>query len=193
LLLEDALELLPNISDHRPIELDASAALLKLKSILPPLDDSPTFKNQNGSQNSRVLQLYPPDKVLRGDVVRAAMNVYQLNLNYDDILTMSPNDALLITDPEWKKSYIRANDGLPDLQQVVGADIDVRQLLRNQVQLKLNDAAAELWVDDCDMQELSSLLREASQYFDAWLDRVRAGDVQDALLLALKSQTKRSK
>ena len=76
---------------------------------------------------------------------------------------------------------------------MVGADIDVRQLLRNQVQLKLDDAAAELWVDDCDVQELSSLLQEASQYFDAWLDRVKAGDVQDALLLAVKPQTKRSK
>jgi hypothetical protein len=193
LLLEAALELLPNSSNHDPIELDSSTALLHLKTILPPLDDSPKFKNQNGSQNRQVLQKYAPDKVLRGEVARAAMNVYQLNLNYDDILNMSPNDALVITDPEWKKSYIRANDGLPDLQKVVGADIDLRQLLRNQVQLKMDDAAAELWMgDDCDIQELSLLLREASQYFDAWLDRVRDGDVQDALQLAMKQQMKGS-
>jgi hypothetical protein len=189
LLLEAALELLPSNSNHNPID---PITLLRLKSILTQLDDSPKFKNQNGSQNSRILRQYPPDKVLRGDVVRAAMNVYQLNLNYDDLLKMSPNDALLITDPEWKKSYIRAYDGLPDLQKVVGADIDMRQLLRNQVQLKIDDATAELWADDCDVQELSSLLREAIRYFDAWLDRVEDVDVQDALQLALKQQTKRS-
>jgi hypothetical protein len=137
LLLEAALELLPSNSNHNPVEIDSSTTLLNIKSILPMLDDSLKFMNQDGSQNSRVLKQYAPNEVLRGDVVRAAMNVYQLNLNYDDILNMIPSDALLITDPEWKKSHIRANDGLPDLQKVVGADIDVRQLLRNQVQLNI--------------------------------------------------------
>ena len=70
LLLEAALELLPNTSNHDSIELDSSTALLHLRSILPPLDDSPRFKNQNGSQNRQVLQKYAPDKVLRGEVVR---------------------------------------------------------------------------------------------------------------------------
>mmetsp|Transcript_29790 Transcript_29790/g.49162 ORF Transcript_29790/g.49162 Transcript_29790/m.49162 type:complete len:120 (+) Transcript_29790:2-361(+) len=109
------------------------------------------------------------------------MNVYQLNLNYDALLNMSPGDAVSVTDPDWKKSYIRKNDGLPDLERIVGADIDMRQLLRNQVQLDIDDASAELWAVECDTNELTSLLQDAAGNFDLWLDRVRAGDVRDAL------------
>lgn len=111
------------------------------------------------------------------------MNLYQTNLNYNNLLS-NPEEAFIITDPDWKKSYVRANDGLPDLKRLVGADIDIRQLLRNQVQLKIDDAAAELYAaapdDDDSNQELIRLLQEASQNFDMWLDRVREGDVRDA-------------
>ena len=187
LLLEVALEL---VKDAMKDDDDSNVALLKLKTILPPLDEVPKFNNQNGKQNSRVLKQYPPDKVLRGDVVRAVMNVYQLNLNYDNLRNMNPREAIQITDAEWKKKYIRANDGLPDLQKIVGADIDMRQLLRNQAQMNIDDAAAELWFvstnksggsNGCDIQELNSLLQEAARNYDLWLDRVRSGDIQDAI------------
>jgi len=185
LLLEAALNVLGGTSKQNQPTTE-SEKLQGLKSILPPLDESPNFNNQNGSQNSRVLKEYPPDKALRGAVIRATMNVYQLNLNYDNLLNKNPNDAIEITDPGWKKSYIRANDGLPDLPKIVGADIDMRQLLRNQVQLKIDDAAAELYANDCDLDELMALLQDAARNFDLWLDRVRAGDVRDAIRIAQK-------
>lgn len=120
------------------------------------------------------------------------MNLYQTNLNYNNLLS-NPEEAFIITDPDWKKSYVRANDGLPDLKRLVGADIDIRQLLRNQVQLKIDDAAAELYAaapdDDDSNQELIRLLQEASQNFDMWLDRVREGDVRDALKTALAGES----
>ena len=196
LLLEVALEL---VKDAMKDDDDSNVALLKLKTILPPLDEIPKFNNQNGKQNSRVLKQYPPDKVLRGDVVRAVMNVYQLNLSYDNLLNMNPREAIQFTDAEWKKKYIRANDGLPDIQKIIGADIDMRQLLRNQAQMNIDDAAAELWFvstdksggnNGCDIQELNSLLQEAARNYDLWLDRVRSGDIQDAIDLLAAQATR---
>jgi len=154
----------------------------KLKSFLSRLDE------ENRIPDSKLLESYDTALVLRGDLTRATMNLYQLNLNYNNLLA-NPNEAFTVTDQAWKKSYIRANDGLPDLKRIIGADLDMRQLLRNQVQLKLDDASAELYADDCDVEELDHLLREAANNFDLWLDRVRTGDVQDALKVALKGET----
>ena len=95
----------------------------------------------------------------------------------------------LITDPAWKKAFIRENGGLPALQRVIGADLDMRQLLRNQVQLKIDDAAAELYSPDRDDKELIELLQEAARNFDLWLDRVRTGDVRDAIKVILTGET----
>ena len=136
----------------------------------------------------KIIQQYNPATVLRGDLVRATMNLYQTNLNYNNLLN-NPEEAFTVTDPNWKKSYIRANNGLPDLKKLIGADLDMRQLLRNQVQLKIDDAAAELYASDCDNEELVSLLQEATQNFDLWLNRVRTGDVRDALKAALAGES----
>lgn len=183
--------LLPAVQQR--LLLEASLDLCKkgdfenIQRIVAPLDDS-YIQNMNGSQNMKVIKKYNPAQVLRGDVVRAAMNLYQTNLNYNNLLS-NPSDAFTVTDPTWKKSYIRANDGLPDLQRVIGADIDMRQLLRNQVQEKIDDAAAELYAPDRDDQELLALLQDAAQSFDMWLDRVRTGDVRDALQAAMKGES----
>jgi hypothetical protein len=107
----------------------------------------------------------------------------------------NPNDAYDVTDPNWKKSYIRANDGLPDLAKVIGADLDLRYLYRNQVQLKIGDSTAELYNDkdtSCDGQDLKELLQQAAEAFDFWLGRIRYGDVRDALEAALAGQTTRA-
>jgi hypothetical protein len=45
---------------------------------------------------------------------------------------------------ETKKAYIRANDGLPDVKAVITSDLDLRDLYRNELQLKVDDAQAEL-------------------------------------------------
>jgi len=152
-----------------------------VKQIISPLDESNDYmQNSSGNQNLKIITQYNPAKVLRGDLVRATMNLYQTNLNYNNILS-NPNDAFIITDPVWKKSFIRENGGLPDLQRVIGADLDMRQLLRNQVQLKIDDATAELYSSNRDEEELLTLLQEAGRNFDLWIDRVRTGDVRDAL------------
>ena len=158
----------------------------KLKDVVPPLDEDAAFGNTN-SRDAKVFKKYNPAYVLRGDLTRATMNLYQTNLNYNNLLS-NPEEAFTITDSDWKKSYIRANDGLPDLHKVIGADLDMRQLLRNKVQQKLDDAAAELYAEDCDDEELRGLLKEAAQSFDLWLDRVRYGDVRDAIEAALKGE-----
>lgn len=177
LLLEAALELAKNKETEQ------------LKFILPPLDETNPMPNQNGSQNARILKTYNPAKILRGDLLRATMNLYQTNLNYNNLLS-NPSEAFDVTDPDWKKAYIRANDGLPDLKRLIGADIDMRQLLRNQIQVKIDDAAAELYAGDGgDNEELVALLQEACRNFDLWLDRVRAGDVRDALQVALAGES----
>ena len=38
-------------------------------------------------------------------------------------------------------------------------------------------------------EELQQLLKEATETFDQWLDRIRYGDVRDALQAALKGET----
>jgi hypothetical protein len=167
----------------------------KIKTILPSLDDSSYVysiisASKSREMDAKILNQCDPAQVLRGDLTRATMNLYQTNLNYNNILGNSnnPNEAFAVTDPDWKKSYIRANDGLPDLQKVIGADLDLRQLLRNQVQQKLDDAAAELYATDYDEKELLVLLTEAAQSFDKWLDRVRYGDVRDAIAKAIRGE-----
>jgi len=160
----------------------------KVKQILSPLDGDYMPNIFYGQQNMNVIKKYNPAKVLRGDLVRATMNLYQTNLNYNDLLG-NPTDAFIITDPAWKKSFIRENGGLPALQRVIGADLDMRQLLRNQVQLKIDDAAAELYAPDRDDEELTALLEEAARNFDLWMDRVRTGDVRDALQAILSGES----
>ena len=154
----------------------------------------PRHKNQD----AKLLKQYSPSRVLSGDLVRASMNLYTANLNYGAAISSNTNkdngknnpaaDVYEVTDPAWKKSYIRANDGLPSVDKVVAADLDLRDLLRNQVQLKLDDASAE-WYNsnnDCDdIQEFRALLQEAAASFDLWLDRIAEKDVQEALQAAL--------
>lgn len=162
----------------------------KLKTILMPLSEEDSI-NASKNQDVKILKQYDPAKVLRGDLTRACMNLYQTNLNYDSILSNinNPTQAYEITDPEWKKSYIRSKGGLPDIKKVIGADLDMRQLLRNQVQLKLDDASAELYAIDYELQELIALLEEACKSFDLWLDRVNEQNLQDAIQAAMKGET----
>ena len=169
----------------------------KIKTMIPKLnedDNSYVYillgASKSRDMDSKVMKKYDPGYVLRGDLTRATMNLYQTNLNYNNILSNSnnPSEVITVTDPDWKKSYIRANDGLPDLSKIIGADLDLRQLLRNAVQEKLDDAAAELYAQDFDEEELLGLLSEAAFQFDNWLDRVRYGDVKDAIEIAVKGE-----
>lgn len=179
LLLEAALQLCSNKNNSSS---DTSVNEVRLKSLLPPLSERTSYKRDDA-----VFKQYAPAKVLYGATTRAAMNIYTANLRYEDGITTrggtkdTPNSAYDVTDPDWKKAYIRANDGLPDVKKVIVADLDLRDLYRNQVEQKLDDAAAELYAPQCDSQELRTLLKEAAVSFDQWLDRIAESDVQNAM------------
>jgi hypothetical protein len=223
--------LLPSVQQRLLLEICIDAArqknLRKLKTIIPPLSSGDSYGSVGKwgdlvkSKQLQILKQNDPSRVLRGEVVRAAMDLYQVNLNYAQILygndensKVKISDVIEIADPVWKKSYIRRNDGLTNdfIAKVIGADVDVRQLLRNQVQTNLDDAAAELYYissvtactgsddgiggDDgegCDLDELINLLQTAAKNFDLWLDRVRYGDVRDAIQMAVGLETGGSK
>ena len=158
----------------------------QLQSILVALEDdndaaSSSNKKRNNNKDLNTMLKKSPAKVLSGDLVRAAMNIYTANLSY--------GEAYAVTDPNWKKNYIRANDGLPDIKQVIVADLDLRDLYRNQVQLRLDDASAELYSPTCDIDELQSLLREAAESFDQWLGMISNADVTEALQAALEGKS----
>lgn len=65
--------------------------------------------------------------------MRAVMNLYTANLKFGDsyVLTASAKD---------KKTYIRNYNQLPGVNQVIASDLDLRDLYRNQVQTKIEDA-----------------------------------------------------
>jgi hypothetical protein len=177
----------------------------RLESILLPIvnDGDNLYKRRSydKDQDYKLLKQHSPSKVLSGGMVRAAMNIYTANLDYGNISNQqnnnnNPSDIYTVTDPAWKKAYIRENDKLPDVQQVIAADLDVRDLYRNQVQQKLEDAAAELYYNrgsggsnvNLDVEEVRTLLQEAAQSFDLWLDRIADEDVKSAIQAAMEGK-----
>jgi hypothetical protein len=160
----------------------------KIKSILLPINDS-----DQKLPDYRIMKHYDPSNVLWGKLTRAAMNIYTSNLNYGITDTSKATEYYTITDPEWKKNYIRSNDGLPSVKQVVQADLDIRDLYRNVVEQKLDDASAELYSTNFDIQEFQSLLQVAAKSFDLWLDRISDDDIKNATKLALSSPSSQNR
>ena len=116
-------------------------------------------------------------RMLSGNIVRAAMNIYISNLRYGRDYS--------VEDAEWKSSYIRANGGLPDFRKLIQADLDLRILYMNQVQIRVDDAAAEFYAaamdgNDADFEELRRLLRLANDSMDAWFQLIEDADIVDA-------------
>lgn len=193
LLLEECLSLSNQQLRSNKSDNDQHTEILqKLQSILGPLtqeDESSTrsFLGQSGGTNKKdltILRQCPPNQCLSGYVIRASMNLYSTNLQFSNMPDYT------VTDPSWKKQYIRANDGLPDIQRVITADLNLRDLYRNQVQLQIDDASAELYRnDDCDFQELQVILKEAAMVFDQWLDRVDDQDFKNTLQAVLEGKS----
>ena len=117
---------------------------------------------------------------LSGNVIRGAMNIYVSNLRYGREYT--------VRDAAWKSDYIRANDGLPDYRRLVQADLDLRILYMNEVQIRVDDAAAEFYAAfgsgdgrvDVDGGELRRLLQSAADSMDAWFALIDAADADEA-------------
>lgn len=109
---------------------------------------------------------------LSGSAVRSAFNVYTANLRFGEnyVLTASPAE---------RKQLIR-NDALPDVKTVITADLDLRDLYRNQIQTAVDDAGAELSLPRPDPQEVQQLMSEAMSAMDAWFALIDDFDVQTA-------------
>ena len=71
------------------------------------------------------------------DEVRAALNFYTSNLNFDP-------DKYTLTGSKSERSQLIRNDRLPDVKNVIASDMGLRYLLRNEVLTALDDARAEL-------------------------------------------------
>lgn len=141
-----------------------------------------TFRRRFKRDRDLLTAYYDNDRAtLSGDVVQAAMNVYTDSLRYGADYT--------VRDDAWKRAYIRAHDGLPDVERLIRADMDLRELYRNQVQLRVDDAAAELFVsfggadhrNEEGAAELRRLLRSATASFDQWFDLIDDADVHEVL------------
>eukprot|EP01082_Thalassiosira_pseudonana_P008877 g7795.t1 g7795 contig26:296359-297353(+) len=96
---------------------------------------------------------------------------------------------------EEKRSMI-LNDKLPTAVDVIRSDLDARDLYRNVVQTKLEDAQAE-WVyqkkvmeegEGLDVGELVELLIGANVAVDKWFSFIPDGDIQEALEVVRREQ-----
>lgn len=158
--------------------------LQELRSIIAAPDEDKSFDNSMTIWTQRKLQKLessssPQGIQLSGTSVRAAFNIYTANLRF--------GEEYLVNDPDWKKSYIRANDGLPDVKQIITADLDLRDLYRNQAQLKIDDVQAELYSDRIDEEELVNLLKQALVASQQWFDMIDPLDIKDARNAAVSS------
>ena len=130
----------------------------RLKMTIPP--PSPKQKAHTSNQ-------------LTGGSMRAAMNIYTANLRFADsyVLTASNED---------RRRYIRENNRLPTVKQVVAADLDLRDLYRNLIETKMDDAQAELYSDQFDAEELYTLLNQVDSAYRQWFALISETDVKAA-------------
>jgi hypothetical protein len=117
------------------------------------------------------------NRKLSGAAVRAAMNVYTANLQFGE-------SYILTASPSVKKELIRKYDGLPDVKQVITADLDLRDLYRNQAQTTIEDIQAELYRQEPDPAELVVLLAEAKKAYVLWFAFIAESAIREALQLA---------
>lgn len=111
--------------------------------------------------------------------VRAALNYYTEQLQF------SADSYVLSVPPEERSRMIRENK-LPDINQVVTSDLDLRYLYRNQIITTMDDIIAELQTDDPSIEELRELLNSAQSSMQKWLDFIDPNDIQEARNLAMK-------
>jgi hypothetical protein len=179
LLLEKAITLATKlVASTEPTEQEQYVEALK--SIV--MDPSSTASTSRRPKDQQIISQYPPDKILSGDLIRAAMNIYTANLRF--------GEGYDVNNAEWKKAYIRAFDGLPDVKIVITADLDLRDLYRNEIQLKLEDAQAELYLssDSREDAELKALLEQAMEALLQWFGMIGEADVQEAQQAAREGQ-----
>ncbi|GFH55257.1 hypothetical protein CTEN210_11733 [Chaetoceros tenuissimus] len=120
--------------------------------------------------------------------IQIAFDTYTTYLRYDDSYTLNVT-------PQEKSKMIR-QDLLPDVKQVIQSDLDLRDLYRNAVMSRVDDARAELryllgiwdnyllngkWDEDLNAQELVTLLQDANSACNDWFHLISEEDVNAAL------------
>lgn len=112
------------------------------------------------------------------DEVRSAFNIYTSNLAYNA-------DSYLLNVPKEERSRMIREDRLPDIKQVIAADMDLRYLYRNGILTAIDDVRAELRYQQsqnfADLKEISSLLATAKEACDKWFSLVDGEDLKKAL------------
>jgi len=178
LLLEKAYTLAKQLSESGNNTGNKAVLLEQLRDIFEPPTQSTAKKTavsmtRRYKLDAQVLERAVSD-TLSGATVRAAMNVYTANLRFGEsyVLTASPVD---------RKRLIRQYDGLPDVKQVITADLDLRDLYRNQVQTTIEDIQAEVYRDEPESQELVALVGQAISAMGSWFAPISSDDIRDAL------------
>lgn len=109
--------------------------------------------------------------------VRAAFNCYTNNLVFGDSYQLN-------AEGDERKSLIR-NNALPDVNAVVVSDLDLRDLYRNEVLERLEDARAEIayqqTTGNVDVSEVVTSLKAAQASCRDWFSFIPADDVAEAL------------
>jgi hypothetical protein len=82
---------------------------------------------------------------------------------------------VLTADPVVRKQLIRS-DALPNVQTVITADLDLRDLYRNAIQMAVDDIQAELF-SVCDAMEVQTLVSQAQVAMMAWFALIDEADV----------------
>lgn len=192
MLLKECLALSEELAVHSTSkDSDSSqkdAAIKRLESVLfnPSKQEGGGYnyytrgltEKKRTERDLRILAQYQQSqpRKLSGNIVRAAMNIYITNLRYGSDYT--------VEDAEWKSSYIRQNGGLPDFRKLIQADLDLRILYMNQVQIRVDDAAAEFYAtvesNDDDFEELRRLLQLANDSMDVWFQLIEDVDIAEA-------------
>lgn len=192
MLLKECLALSEELAAHSKLK-DSSkkeeAAIQRLENILvnPKQEGAEGYncytrgltEKKRTERDLRILAQYQQSqpRSLSGNIVRASMNIYITNLRYGSDYT--------VEDAEWKSSYIRQNGGLPDVRKLIQADLDLRILYMNQIQIRVDDAAAEFYAtvesnDDEDFEELRRLLRLSNESMDLWFQLIEDVDIAEA-------------
>lgn len=183
LLLKHCLNLSKDLVEKQRDGSDSEAVQSQLKQVLPPPSD-PVFQKPVLSMSLRYKMDPQVLKSLGGNdlsgvSMRAAMNLYTANLKFGESYVLTASD-------EDKKKYIRKYNQLPGVNQVIASDLDLRDLYRNQLQTKIEDAQAELYSDESDAVELYILLGEADEACRQWFALISDRDIEAAEKAALE-------
>ena len=107
------------------------------------------------------------------DEVRAALNYYTSNLNFDA-------DKFALTASKEERSKLIREDRIPDVKSVIASDMGLRYLLRNDLLTACDDARAELRYQmkqsEVDGGDLLDLLLAAQSALDKWFDLIGEKD-----------------